>query len=380
MTPRHSARAEQHATRAAFFMPGFAVSVWAPIVPFAKARAGLDEAMLGLVLLCLGAGSLLAMPLAGALTARQGCRKVMLGSLLLMCLTLPLLALAGSPWWLGAVLFVFGAGVGAMDCAMNLQAVAVERHAGRAMMSGFHAFYSIGGFCGAAAMTALLAAAVPPVWAAAGAVVALIALAACSVPYWHRERIDHDGPLLAWPHGFVLFLGVLAFVVFLAEGSMLDWSAVFLSEVRGVEPSRAGTGYVVFALSMTLARLLGDGVVERLGRQRTVLVGGLLAAAGFLLVTVVPAWLPGLLGYALVGIGCANIVPVLFSLAGNQRAMPEAMAIPGMSTLGYAGVLAGPALIGFVAHASSLVFAFLCVAVALFGVALSARWLRGQAE
>jgi predicted MFS family arabinose efflux permease len=376
MSGASTPRAEQHATRAAFFMPGFAVSVWAPIVPFAKARAGLDEAMLGLVLLCLGAGSLLAMPLAGALTARQGCRKVMLGALLLICLTLPLLALAGSPVWLGAVLFVFGAGVGAMDCAMNLQAVAVERNAGRAMMSGFHAFYSIGGFCGAAAMTALLAAAVPLGWAVAGAVAALVVLAVFSVPHWHRERIDHEGPLLAWPHGFVLFLGVLAFVVFLAEGSMLDWSAVFLSEVRGVAPSRAGTGYVVFALSMTLARLFGDGVVERLGRQRTVLAGGLLAAAGFLLLTWVPAWLPSLLGYALVGVGCANIVPVLFSLAGNQRAMPEAMAIPAMSTLGYAGVLAGPALIGFVAHAAGLVFAFLCVAVALFGVALSARWLR----
>ncbi|KRG43163.1 MFS transporter [Stenotrophomonas panacihumi] len=369
-------RAEQHATRAAFFMPGFAVSVWAPIVPFAKSRAGLDEAMLGLVLLCLGAGSLLAMPAAGALAARQGCRKVMLASLAVMCATLPLLALAGSPLWLGAVLFVFGAGVGAMDCAMNLQAVAVERAAGRAMMSGFHAFYSIGGFCGAAVMTALLAVAVPPLWAAGGAVVALCGLAVFSVPHWHRERIDHEGPLLAWPHGFVLFLGVLAFVVFLAEGSMLDWSAVFLSEVRGVEPSRAGAGYVVFALSMTLARLLGDGVVQRLGRQRAVLAGGLLASVGFALVTLVPAWWLSLCGYALVGIGCANIVPVLFSLAGNQRAMPETIAVPAMSTLGYAGVLAGPALIGFLAHASSLVFAFLCVAVALLGVAASSRWLR----
>src|SRR5690606_7113526 len=155
-------RLQQHATRAAFFMPGVAMSAWAPIVPFAKARAGLDEAMLGMVLLCLGAGSLLAMPMAGALAARQGARKVMVVAMLLIGLTLPALAVAPDPLSLGLVLFVFGAAMGAMDCTMNIQAVVVERESGRALMSGFHAFYSIGCFVGAAAMTALLSASMSP--------------------------------------------------------------------------------------------------------------------------------------------------------------------------------------------------------------------------
>ncbi|RXY83768.1 MFS transporter, partial [Salmonella sp. 3DZ2-4SM] len=165
MTPS-SPRAQQHATRAAFFIPGFATAAWAPMVPYAKAKAGLSDASLGAVLLCLGLGSLLAMPLAGALTGRLGCRRVMVITCAMMLGALPLLVLAPSPVALGAALFVFGAGVGALDCAMNMQAVAVERDAGRAMMSGFHAFYSIGGFVGAGCMTGLLILGTP-LWLAA---------------------------------------------------------------------------------------------------------------------------------------------------------------------------------------------------------------------
>lgn len=371
-----SARAQQHATRAAFFIPGFAAAIWATLVPFAKARTGVDDATLGLVLLCLGAGSLLAMPAAGLLAARLGCRPVMAVTTALICLTLPALALTGSPWLLGAVLFVFGAGVGAMDCAMNLQAVVVEREARRAMMSGFHAYYSIGGFVGAAAMTLLLSARLAPALAAALGVGAMLAIAGLALRHWRGERIAQEGPLLAWPRGIVLFISVLAFVAFLAEGAMLDWSAVFLSDVRAVAPATAGIGYVVFALTMTVTRLFGDAVVERLGRHRAIVLGGLLGCVGFLVLTLVTPWQASLLGYVLLGLGCANIVPALFSLAGNQTRMPEGIAITAVTTLGYAGVLAGPALIGFAAHQIGLVGAFAGVAVALVLVACSVRWLR----
>lgn len=370
-------RAQQHATRAAFFIPGFATALWAVLVPFAKARTGVDDGTLGLVLLCLGAGSLIAMPAAGMLAARFGCRAVMIATTVLICASLPFLAVASTAWLLAVVLFVFGAGVGAMDCTMNMQAVVVEREAQRSMMSGFHAFYSIGGFVGAAAMTALLSARLTPLASAAAGVVAMVLLALASVAHWRSNRVMHEGPLLAWPRGVVLFIGILAFVVFLAEGAMLDWSAVFLSDVRAVGAESAGIGYVVFAFTMTAARLLGDRVVERLGRIRSIVVGALLAAAGFVALTVVVPWQLSLVGYVLLGLGCANIVPALFSLAGNQRRMPETIAITAVTTLGYAGVLAGPALIGFAAHAVGLMGAFLGVAVLLLGVAASMRWLKG---
>ncbi len=369
-------RLEQHATRAAFFMPGFAIAAWAPLVPFAKARAGLDEAMLGIVLLCLGAGSLVAMPLAGALAARQGCRRVMVAAMLAASLALPALAVAPGAVGLGLALFVFGAAIGAMDCTMNLQAVVVERESGRALMSGFHAFYSIGGFAGAAAMTALLSAGAAPLPACVAAVAVVLVLVAAACRHWRAERVGSDVPAFAWPRGSVLLIGTVCFVMFLAEGAMLDWGAVFLDQAKDMDPARAGVGYVAFSLAMTVARLSGDRVVQAIGPLRAVVAGALVAFAGFALIVLAPGAWAALGGFVLVGIGCANIVPVMFSAAGRQAAMPESLAVPAISTLGYAGVLAGPALVGFVAHGTSLQFAFWCLGAAVLGVAVATRWLR----
>jgi predicted MFS family arabinose efflux permease len=369
-------RAEQHATRAAFLIPGLAAAIWAPLVPFAKARAGMDDAMLGVVLLCLGAGSLIAMPLTGALAARKGCRRVMQATTVMMVAMLPLLALAPSPFTLGLALFVFGAGMGAMDCAMNIQAVVVERESDRAMMSGFHAFYSIGGFAGAALMTLLLSGGLGPLAATGISSIAIVLTAVLSARHWRAERAPPGHAMFAWPHGAVILIGAFAFVLFLAEGAVLDWSAVFLTDVRGVAHAEAGSGFVAFSLTMTITRLLGDRLVQRLGRFRIIVMGAACATAGFLLATWFPHWLASLLGFALVGLGCANIVPALFSMAGQQRVMPEGLAIAAITTLGYAGILAGPALIGFMAHATSLVVAFTCLAAALLGIAIGARWLK----
>ncbi|MFG6069139.1 MFS transporter [Stenotrophomonas indicatrix] len=369
-------RAQQHATRAAFFIPGFATALWATLVPFAKTRTDINDATLGLVLLCLGAGSLLAMPLSGVLAARLGCRRVMLATTLIICATVPGLALADSAWLLGLVLFVFGAGVGAMDCTMNVQAVVVEREAQRVMMSGFHAFFSIGGFLGAATMTLLLSARMAPVAAVLPGVLMMAVVALLSARHWRSERIAHDTPLLAWPRGIVMFIGVLAFIAFLAEGAMLDWSAVFLTDIRQVDASHAGIGYVTFTLTMTGARLFGDSLVERIGLQKAIVAGALLACAGVLVLTLVTPWQVSLVGYVLVGLGCANIAPALFSLAGSQNRMPQAIAITAVSTLGFAGILAGPALIGFAANHFGLIAAFVGVAMALLLVAVSTRWLR----
>jgi len=358
-------RAQQRATRAAFFIPGFVIATWAPIVPFAKLRAGLDDAQLGLVLLCLGLGSLAAMPLAGALAARQGCRRVMLASSLLMLALLPLLAIVSDAWLLGGVLLLLGAAMGAMDCTMNIQAVVVEREAARPMMSGFHAFYSIGSLVGAVLVTLMLGVGVPVIAATLAVSALVLLLAAVSVGAWRGERAAGGSAVFALPRGVVLGIGLVCFVSFLAEGAMLDWSAVFLHEVKGVELERAGWAFVVFNLAMTATRLAGDGVVARIGRVRTVLGGGLVGAAGLALAMLAPDLGTGLAGYALLGVGCANIVPVMFTLAGEQTRMPGHLAIPAVTTLGYAGVLAGPALIGFVAQGASLTVALLLVALAL---------------
>jgi predicted MFS family arabinose efflux permease len=168
-------RIEQFSTRIAFLCAGFGMAAWAPLVPFAKARAGLDDGMLGLLLLCLGAGSILAMPLSGALASRLGCRLVLLVSFIVVLLTLPVLATASSLPVLALALFLFGAGIGSADCVMNIQAVIVERDSGRSMMSGFHGLYSLGGIIGAGGVSLLLGLGATPLLAVLGIGAAILA-------------------------------------------------------------------------------------------------------------------------------------------------------------------------------------------------------------
>ncbi|WP_248796567.1 MFS transporter [Pseudomonas sp. MWU13-2105] len=374
--PVKPGRLEQMSTRIAFFIAGFGVAAWAPLVPYAKARAGLDEGTLGLLLLCLGVGSIIAMPVAGALASRFGCRRVLSVGTVLICLALPLLATVSSLPWLVVSLFLFGAGLGAVDSTVNLQAVIVERASGKTMMSGFHGLFSLGGIAGAAGVSALLGLGLSPLGAMGVVILFLLAALFKAAPHLLPYGSESSGPAFAVPHGVVLFIGLLCFVVFLAEGAMLDWSAVFLSAERQVADAYAGLGYAAFALTMTLGRLTGDAIVRRLGAQRVIVFGGLTAAAGLALATLVPAWEAALIGYALVGAGCSNIVPVLYTAVGKQKVMAESIAVPAITTLGYAGILAGPAAIGFIAHASSLNLAFMLIAGMLVGVAVSGRILR----
>lgn len=369
-------RAARISTRVAFFIGGFGPGAWAPLVPFAKARAALDDGVLGLLLLCLGLGSVATMPAVGALAARFGCRVVIVVAAVLMCAVLPVLATAASLPLLIPALLVFGAGMGCLDVTMNIQAVIVERASARPLMSGFHGQFSAGGIAGAAGATALLAAGASPLAASlcivAVAAVALAAAAPHLLPYGSRGA----GPAFAVPHGIVLLIGALCFVLFLAEGAVLDWSAVALTSIQGLDVSHAGLGYAAFALTMTAGRLSGDRIVARVGGARIIVLGGICAALGFASAALVPAVPVAVLGYALVGAGAANIVPVLFSRAGRQTVMPEHIAVPAITTLGYAGVLVGPAAIGAIARLASLPASFLVLAALLLAVAASSRLLR----
>lgn len=357
----------------AFFIAGLAVSAWAPLIPYARQRLQADEAQLGLLLLCLGIGSVAGMPLAGGLAARFGCRKVLLCTGALFCVVLPFLAAAETVPGLALALLVFGAGIGVFDVVMNIQAVIVERSARRAMMSGFHGMYSIGGIAGAGGASVLMALGASPLAAAIGvallAAACLAAVASALLPY----AAESGAPAFVLPRGSVLLIGAICFALFLAEGAVLDWSAVFLTAVRDSDPATAGFGYVAFAATMTLGRLGGDRVVQQLGATRVVRFGALLAACGFLLAILAPSWALSVAGFGLVGAGASNVVPVMFSAAGRQRAMPTHLAVAAITTMGYAGVLLGPALLGFAAKAVSLPFALGLLAALLLAVATRAR-------
>ena len=369
-------RAEQWSTRLSFLLLGLSAGAWAPLVPFAKERLGAGDALLGMLLLCIGIGSLLTMPLTGSVVARFGCKRVIIVASIVLAAAVPPLAFASSPVTLAIALAVFGAALGANDVAMNVQAVQVEKDAGRPLMSGFHGQWSAGGILGPAVVTGMLWLGATPFVAAlaVSAVLAvLLAVAAPSlIPFASRDGGGHG---FVRPRGFIVWIGILCGIIFLTEGVVLDWSALFLRE-RGMDPATAGLGFAAFSAAMTICRLLGDKVVARLGGPRILLFGGLLVAAGYTLAVTIP-WPPAIVAaLVLIGIGASNIVPVLFTAAGRQKVMPQGPAIAAVTTIAYAGILLGPALVGFVAEATSLGTAFMGIAALMVFIVGSARLFR----
>ncbi len=368
------ALAAQMATRVIFFIAGLGISAWAPLVPYAKQRLHLTDASLGVLLLFLGAGSIIAMPVAGMLVGKLGGKRVILVSGMIVILMLPLLAALSTPLSLALALMVFGAAMGTLDVAMNIQAVHVEQAAKKTMMSGFHGFYSIGGIAGAGAVSLLLWMGTSPTQA-----ILMVALLAIILLIFNQKHLlvrlspPTNTPLWVFPRGSVLFLGLLCFILFLTEGAILDWGALFLTHVRDLPAAQAGLGYAIFSVAMSIGRLSGDKIINRFNRRTVMTVSCLCAATGlFLAVSIHYAWV-SLFAFLLVGFGAANTVPILFSAAGRQTIMPVNLAISSMTTLGYTGILAGPALIGFVSQWFSLITAFTTLALLLLAVAASAR-------
>ena len=364
---------EQRSTRAAFFVTGFGTAAWAPLVPYAKNRLDLDPGALGLVLLCLGIGSIVTMPLSGVLTARFGCRRIIWAAALVVAFSLPFLATVANTLALAVSLFAFGAGFGALGVSVNVQAVIVEKASGRPMMSGFHALFSIGGIAGASGMTGLLWIGLSPPTATLCIAAVIIGLLLAFGKHLLSYGGEEGAPTFALPHGLVLAIGALCFIVFLAEGAMLDWSAVMMTALQGMKPAHAGLAYAAFAVAMATGRLNGDRVVQALGGRKIIAGGGLCAASGLVLAVLAHSPIAALIGFGMVGLGASNIVPVLFSAVGRQTVMPSNLAVASVSTLGFSGILVGPAIIGFVAQVTSLPIAFLGVATLLIIVAANSR-------
>jgi predicted MFS family arabinose efflux permease len=361
------------ATRLAFLVAGFGIACWAPLVPFAKTRLAVSDSTLGLLLLSLGIGSVLAMLMAGMLSARYGSRPIIVGSGIGVALVLPILTVASSPASLALALFAFGAALGSIDVAMNIHAVEVERAASRPLMSGFHALFSIGGFAGSAVMTALLSMRLAPLTATLICSVLMLIAIVLAWPRLLRSERAQDEPLFALPRGIVLLLALLAAITFLVEGAVLDWSALLLIGAGLASEAQGGTGYIVFSVAMTAGRLGGDAVVARIGDRAALLGGSLIAIAGFALLLLAPVAALAIAGFLLIGLGASNLVPILFRRCATQKAMPVGLAVAAITTAGYAGILVGPAGVGFIAQVAGLSTAFWILAAMMGIVTASAR-------
>ena len=359
------------ATRLAFFAAGFAMASCAPLFPFIKQNVAADERQFGLLLLCFGVGSLIAMPIAGLVAARHGPRSMVLLGGFGLVVFLPTLAIAHTPLILAIALFLFGASLGTIDVAMNLHGVVVEAQEKRSLMSSFHAQFSVGGLCGAGLMTLLLSVGVSLTLAAL--VASLITLAAM-VPTIRRLLwvSSSQQKTLVWPHGIVLLLGFLAAIMFLVEGAVLDWGALLIIDRQLAAPQNAGVGYILFSAAMVMARLTGDRIVGVVGELWVLIAGGMLTIFGIAVVLLSSLPLLALAGFVLIGLGAANLVPIFFSAAGRQTIMPPGLAIAAVTTAGYAGVLVGPAMIGFVADIMGLSMAFWWLALLIALIPLTA--------
>jgi len=363
------------AVAAVFFANGAGLASWVPHIPMVQATLGLGPSVLGLALLAMAVGALVGIPLAGRATARVGSRTIVRLVALVFFLALPLPVLAPSLPALVVALFVLGAGNGALDVSMNAQAVAIEALAPRPIMSSLHGMWSLGGLTGAGLAAAALAAGVSPAHHVVAAVLLFGGATALAVTQLLPPSADvaGDDRRFARPTGAVVGLGVIAFLGLLVEGAMGDWSAVYLQHTLGTTSATAALGFAAFSLTMAAGRFAGDSLVARFGNERVIRRSTGAAALGLGIALVASNPLAAIAGFACVGFGIANLIPIVFRAAGGLAGVAPSEGIAAVGTFGYVGFLAGPPTIGLVAEATALPAALGLLVVALAWIAVGAR-------
>ncbi len=376
------ARRGRWAVAAMFLANGFTMGAWAPQIPLLLPRHDISEFTLGLLILVLGLGAVVSMLFSGKLIARYGNRRVLRVFALSIVPVLPAVVFAPDVPLLALFMATLGALIGCMDVAMNANAVDVERRLGRAIMSSSHGFWSLGGFIGGAAGSWIIqhwGAEVQALWAAA--VAAILVLAA--MPFLMGETSAEKAETAAHPRAGLLprdpsiwLLGLLALFSMVPEGAVLDWAALYLSTELGADLARSGLAFAFFSGAMAVMRFAGDGVRNRFGAVLTLRASGLLAAAGMMGGALAPNDVVAIASFTLSGLGVANMVPILFSAAGNHPGLPAGAGIAAVTMMGYCGILVAPSTIGFVAEHVGFRFTYGTLSLLLVIVALFATRTR----
>ncbi|NIH82748.1 MFS transporter [Amycolatopsis viridis] len=370
----------RRAVSVVFAVCGAAFGTWLARVPAVQERLGLSTGQLAAGLFGLAAGSVVALLVAGALITRTGSRAATLLGAVVLCGGLPLVAFAPSVPVFVAALVVLGIGNSTLDVAMNAHAARVEDGYGRPIFAGFHAFWNIGGLAGSGADALMETWHVPVTthFPVAGAVLLAVALWAVRTGFLRGPDRGQGGPAFAWPGRALVPLGVVAFCGFVAEGAVNSWGAVYLTDVAAAGPAVASLGYFTFSLTMIVVRLATDRVVARVGPVRFLRLASAVAVCGFVIVIGVPVPVAGLLGFAVVGIGVAGIVPVAWSAAGRAQSDAPGRAVAAVAACGYAGFLIEPAIIGALAGWVGLRWALLSAVLVTAAVAGPAAALRDR--
>jgi MFS family permease len=360
-----------------FLLNGAGIGVWAAHVPLVQARAGIDTGVLGFLLLTIAGGAISAMPLSGWMAGRWGTRAVVIGAGLLFALTSALLMNVGGLVPLFAAAYAFGASNGVLDVAMNANASEVEAARGIPTMSSFHGFYSLGGLIGAALGGLLIGAGFGD---GSGALMVSVAIAAVVAVCARRLLAVAPAPHashFALPRGPALFLGLLGLLCFAVEGALVDWSALLLTERTQVDAATAAFGYSAFSVAMAACRFAGDRLVLRFGALRVMVAGGVGMFAGLMLAVVSTHFLLSALGFALIGLSAANVVPLIFAAAARMPGMSAGGGLATVATLGYAGLLMAPPLIGSIAAHTNIAVALGILSLSGIVIAANSRRVVG---
>ncbi len=382
LTPSPKLAKARLATLNIFFINGAALGIWVPHIPIVQSRLELGPAALGLALLGVGAGSLIGMPTAGLLVGRFGSRAIATAGALVFPLLVVVPVVAPGFSLLAAGLFLFGLGNGVLDVAMNAHAVGVERRYRRSIMTSFHAAWSFGGLAGAMASGPAIERIPNP-----DVRLAVLILPLLIAAVWGSRRLLHDladhgrsTATIARPRKALLGLGLVALLALIGEGAMTDWSTVYLYGEIGAGSTVAAAGYAAFALAMAIGRVGGDAAIRRVGRLAVLAWSARLGALGMAVALLVPRPAVVLAGFALVGLGAANVIPILFTTAGQISPDAPGKAIAAVAGLGYIGLLSGPILIGSTAEALTLPAGLALVALAYLFVSFGARVARAPSD
>ena len=347
-----------------FFMSGFAFSTWASRIPTIKASFSLNEAELGNLLLAMPVSSLIGLPISGWLVSRFDSRIPLVASFFTFVLGLILIGTAEGLLLLVAGICLFSFSMRILNIAMNTQSLTLQKLFPKKILGSFHGLWSTGGLVGVLFSTLLIKFGVGMqvhFWMVAGFGV-LLALMAYRFLLPNDRTTAGNKLRLGKPDKFILYLGLLIFFASLSEGGMFDWSGVYFREV--VKEELFTLGYLIFMSFMAVSRFFSDRLIDRFGMPRMFLISSGLICGGILLMILFPYFWPVLIGFSLVGIGVAPVVPMIFSLAGTSSKYSPGMAISIITTYGIIGMLLGPPLVGYIAHLFNLKIAFLLFLVA----------------
>jgi MFS family permease len=362
-------------TMACFLVHGLVVSTWVSRIASVKTALGLSDGALGLALLGTAIGSVTAIPICGSIVTRFGSRRTARWTAAGFCLSLAAIACASGGHTLFAALLLYGAMAGANDVAMNAHAVATEKLLGTPTISRFHSMFSIGGIAGACLGAVIAGRGISAPAHLVGAAAAILGFTLVATRRLVETRNGATARVARASFrrvpGVLIALSAIGFCIFLSEGAIADWTAVYLKQILGAGEGLAPVGYAVFSAAMAVFRLTGDAITLRLGRARVIRYGGALAASGLAFALLVPSPYWAMAGFAAAGAGFSSIIPLVFAAGGRISGLSEGAGVATVSGLGYLGFLVGPPAIGFLSELTSLrAGLFLLVALSVTAASL----------